>query len=671
MVAFCQPIIDSYILEIVYKKSSPFGLSGFCFVQAPKNKSTAMKWVTIISLVILLSFAESRILHKRDHHEGHHDDHDHDHDHQELMVGNVFKLLGNTNFQYLGMVIFSQLLQLCPYEEQAERVKHVTALADLCSKGAKRADCAHSVITVAIDEICKAPENAEKYPFHAECCAKPEAERYPCFVSHQKTEPGAVPAYQRPEPEQLCKNHDEHKDTYMLNYIFEVSRRNPMVYPPAIIAIGRNFDSITHECCKDTATTGQCFAEKMPALKKELKIVSAIQKHNCYVLKEFGERVLSAMKLIHTCQKYPAASFQNIHEIVQSIAHLHKTCCGGDMMGCMIERMHLTTKTCAKKDQISSKLKECCEKDIIERSACIIKMDNDEKPADLSPHVREYIEDPAVCKHYADEKDLYLAKFSCDYAKRHPEFSLQLLLRISKGYQDLLTICCAGENSHDCLVKGEEELKKEIEASSTLLKTTCGALEQLGPYFFQNKMLVKYTKKMPQVSDESLLQLTSGMTHIGQKCCKVPEDKQMPCSEGSLSVVIGEMCQKLPANFPNDKVAHCCRDSYSMQRPCFTALGPDETYVPPKLSSDSFHFTDDLCTSSSPEDLNHKKQTFLIHLVKQKPDITDEQITKVIPEFLTMMEHCCKADNHAECFAVEGPKLIEKCEVLLGVKVQV
>ncbi|KAJ1205990.1 hypothetical protein NDU88_001408 [Pleurodeles waltl] len=635
------------------------------FSPGPK-KSTAMKWVTIISFVILLSFAESRILHKRDHHEGHHDDHDHGPE-TKLLVGNIFTLLGNTNFQYLGMVIFSQLLQLCPYEEHVERVKHVTELADLCSKGAKRADCGHTVLRVALDEVCKAPENAEKYPFHAECCAKPEAERYPCFVSHQLTEPGAVPAYTRPEPEQLCKHHDEHKDTFMLNYIYEVARRHPQVYAPAIITIARNFDAITHECCKDTATAGQCFTEKMPAHVKELKIVSAIQKHNCYVLKAFGERVLSAMKLIHTCQKYPAASFANVQEIVQSIAHLHKTCCSGDMMGCMIERLHLTTRTCEKKDRISKHLKDCCDKDVIERSACIVKMENDEKPADLSPQVREYLEGPDVCKHYADEKDLYLAKFSCDYAKRHPEFSLQLLLRVSKGYQDLLTKCCAEENSHDCLIKGEEALKKEIESSTTLLKTTCAAFEKLGPYSFQNELLVKYTRNIPQLTDESLLHITSGMTRIGQKCCKIPEEKQMPCSEGSLSLVIGEMCEKMPANFPNEKVTHCCSDTYGNQRPCFTALGPDEKYVPPKLSDDSFHFTDALCTASSEEDLNHKKQTFLIHLMKHKPDITEEQRTKVITDFLTMKEHCCKADNHAECFAVEGPKLIEKWAELLGV----
>ncbi|XP_078532159.1 serum albumin-like [Lissotriton helveticus] len=630
-----------------------------------------MKWVTIISLVILLSFTESRILHKRDHHAGHHDDHDHDHDREELMVGSVYTLLGTTNFKYLAMVIFSQLLQLCPYEEQAERVKHVTEVGEVCSKGARRADCGHSVIIVAIDEICKTPENAEKYPFHAECCAKPEAEKYPCFVSHQKTEPGAVPAYQKPEPEQLCKDHDEHKDTYMMKYIYEAARRHPDVYPPAIISIGRNFDTITHECCKDVATAGQCFAEKMPAHKKEMKMVTVIQKHNCYVLKSFGERVLSAMKLVHTCQKYPAASFENIHEIVQSIAHLHKTCCGGDMMGCMIERLHLTKKTCEKKDLISPKLKECCDQDVIARSGCIIRMENDEKPADLSPHVREYIEGPDVCKHYADEKDLHLAKFSCDYAKRHPEFSLQLLLRISKGYQELLTKSCAEENPHDSLVKGEEELKKEIDTSAALLKTTCGAFEKLGLYFFQIELLRKYVAKLPYLKAESLLHITSGMAHIGEKCCKVPADKQMPCSEGSLSLVIGEMCEKLPADYPNEKVAHCCSHSYSEQRPCFTALGPDETYVPPKLSVDSFHFTDALCTSSSPEDLNHIKQMFFIQLMKLKPDTTEEQITKVSKEFLAMKEHCCKADNHAECFTIEGPKLIEKCEVLLGVTAEV
>ncbi|XP_078532160.1 serum albumin-like [Lissotriton helveticus] len=627
-----------------------------------------MKWVTIFSLVILLNFAESRILHKRDH-DGHNEEHPTDLD-LSMLLGNVYTKLGE-NFRYVAMIIFAQNLQLCPFEEQAQRVKYVTELAEICAKGALRGECGQTVMTVAMDEMCRRPENAEKYPWHEDCCGKARADRYACFTAHQLTDPNAVPAYKIPEASEICKSHSEDSIAFKLNYVHEVARRHLKMYPPALTSIAHNFDDIAEECCKDLEAASQCFSEKMPAHVTNLRLVSAIHKHNCYILNKFGERALKATKLIQICQKIPAASFKNIHEIVLGITHQHKTCCSGDMMGCMIERLELTTKTCKKKDEISVKLKECCDKEILDQTTCIVHMENDEKPADLSPQVREYIEDPNVCKHFADEGDAHLAKFTCDYAKRHPEFSTQLLLRISKGYQDLLTKSCAGENSHDSLVKGEDELKKEIESSVKLMKKTCDAFENLGPCLFENKMLMKYTKKMPQVTVESLIKITTGMASVGQKCCKVPQEKQMSCSDGGLALVIEEMCEKLPANFSNEKVAHCCSDSYGHQRSCFTSLGPDETYVPPKLSVDSFHFTDVLCDSLSSEALIYKQQAFLINLVKQKLDITEEELTKVNSEFGAMREHCCKADNHAECFTVEGPKLIEKCLVLLGIQAAV
>ncbi|KAJ1205991.1 hypothetical protein NDU88_001408 [Pleurodeles waltl] len=609
------------------------------------------------------SFAESRILHKRDHN-GHNEEHPPDLD-LSVLLGNVYNELVD-NFRYVAMILFSQNLQLCPYEEQVQRVKYVTELAEICSRGVLRGECGQSVMTVLVDEMCKKPENAEKYPWHEGCCGKARADRYACFLEHRLTDPDAIPAYKIPEASEICKSRSADKDAFLLNFVHEAARRHFRMYAPALIAIGHNFDDITEECCRDAATSSQCFSQKMPAHVTQLKFVSAVQKHNCYILDKFGERALKATKLIETCQTFPAASFKNVHNIVLGIAHQSKTCCGGDVMGCMIERLKLTTKMCEKKDEISSELKKCCDKDTIERSSCVAQMENDEIPADLSPHVREYIEDPQVCKHFADEKDVHLAKFTCDYAKRHPKFSIQLLLRISKGYEDLLTKCCAEEKSHDCLVKGDHELKKEIDSGKSLLKMTCDTFGQLGPCLFKDKMLVKYTKKMPQVRDESLLKITTGITTAGEKCCKLPAEKQMPCVDGGLALVIGEMCEKLPANFSNEKVVHCCSDSYGNQRPCFFALGPDEKYVPPKLSVDSFHFTDALCSSS--EDVAHKQQTFLIHLVKHKPHITEEQLKKVITEYEAMKEHCCKAANHAECFIIEGPKLIEKCEGLIGVQ---
>jgi len=65
---------------------------------------------------------------------------------------------------------------------------------------------------------------------------------------------------------------------------------------------------------------------------------------------------------------------------------------------------------CTNQDILSSKIGKCCEKPLLQRSECIVNAENDDKPADLSPHVREFIEDEGVCERFAQEKDTHLAR---------------------------------------------------------------------------------------------------------------------------------------------------------------------------------------------------------------------------------------------------------------------
>lgn len=45
-------------------------------------------------------------------------------------------------------------------------------------------------------------------------------------------------------------------------------------------------------------------------------------------------------------------------------------------------------------------------------------------------------------------------RFLYEYARRHPEFSAQMLLRIGKGYEDLLQECCKPGAPEDCCSRG-------------------------------------------------------------------------------------------------------------------------------------------------------------------------------------------------------------------------
>ena len=65
---------------------------------------------------------------------------------------------------------------------------------------------------------------------------------------------------------------------------------------------------------------------------------------------------------------------------------------------------------CSKQDILSSKIKECCEKPVVERSQCIIEADFDDIPEDLPSLVEKYVEDKEVCKHFEANHDGFLTE---------------------------------------------------------------------------------------------------------------------------------------------------------------------------------------------------------------------------------------------------------------------
>lgn len=68
------------------------------------------------------------------------------------------------------------------------------------------------------------------------------------------------------------------------------------------------------------------------------------------------------------------------------------------------------TYMCSKQDVFSSKIKDCCEKPVVERSQCIIEADFDDKPENLPSLVERYLEDKEVCKGFEAGHDAFMAE---------------------------------------------------------------------------------------------------------------------------------------------------------------------------------------------------------------------------------------------------------------------
>ncbi|XP_068947811.1 albumin-like [Petaurus breviceps papuanus] len=604
-----------------------------------------MKWVTFISLLFLFSSVHSREIFRRDA--------------PKSEIAKRYRDLGEENVKALVLITFAQYLQKCPFEDHIKLVNEVVEFAKGCAADETAENCGKSLHQLLGDKLCKVASLREMYGEMADCCAKEEPERNKCFLSHKDDHP-ELPKIEAPEPEALCKSIQENENKVAGYYLYEVARRHPYFYAPALLAYAHQYKGMVKECCQ-AADKAACLTEKLTPLREKVLSSDAKQRFRCSSLEKFGERAVKAGLIARLSQKFPKVEFAELHKIVNDLAKIHTECCHGDLLECADDRVALSEYICNNKDSISSKLALCCEKPLIEKSQCIVDVENDDIPADLPNFLAEYVETKDACQNYKEAKDLYLATYLYDNSRRHPELAVTTLLRLAKDYENTLEECCATADPPSCYAKMADHQKAVIEDTNRLIKENCDILEKQGDNGFENALLVRYTKKAPQVSTPTLVHLGHKLAKVGSKCCKVSDQEKMGCTEGYLAVILDKLCRMHEKTPVSERITKCCTDSLVNRRPCFSALGADDTYQPKPFSKDTFTFHADLCTLPEEERMS-KKQSILVELVKHKPKITEDQVTGVINDFRAFVEKCCKEADQEACFAAEGPKLVATVE---------
>ncbi|NXD83428.1 ALBU protein, partial [Halcyon senegalensis] len=550
-----------------------------------------------------------------------------------------------------SMITFAQYLQRCSYEGLSKLVKDVVDLAQKCVANEDAPECAKPLPSIFLDEICQVEKLRDSYGAMADCCSKADPERNECFLSFKVPHPDFVQPYVRPASDVICQEYQDNRVPLLGHFIYTVARRNPFLYAPTILSLAADYEHALQTCCKE-ADVNACLDEKVSAIKERAKKVSVKQEYSCGILRKFGERIFQADKLALLSQKYTKAPFSEIEKILQDITGIYKECCEGDMVECMDDRAELMTYICSKQEVFSSKIKHCCEKPVVERSQCIIEADFDDRPENLPSLVEKYVEDKEVCKRFEADHDKFLATFIYDHGRSHPEFSTQLILRLAKGYEGYMEKCCKTDNPAECYEKSVDDLNNHIKQTQDVVKTNCELLNTHGEVEFLKELLIRYTKKMPQVSTDTLIEIGKKMTAVGTKCCHLPEDRRLPCSEGYLSIVIQDMCRRQETTPINDNVSHCCSDSYAYRRPCFSEMGVDTKYVPPPFDPEMFNFNEQLC-SAPPAERELGQMQLLVNLIKRKPTMTEEQIKTVAGGFTAMVDKCCKQSDIDTCFGEE------------------
>uniref|UniRef100_A0A8C6EFK7 Albumin n=1 Tax=Moschus moschiferus TaxID=68415 RepID=A0A8C6EFK7_MOSMO len=359
--------------------------------------------------------------------------------------------------------------------------------------------------------------------------------------------------------------------------------------------------------------------------------------------KDLGEDHFQGLVLIAFSQYLQQCPFDEHVKLVKELTDFAKTCVADESHAGCEKSLHTLfgDELCkvASLRETYGDMADCCEKQEPERNECFLKHKDD------SPDLPKLKPDPdTLCVEFkADEK-----KFWGKY-----------------GYETTLEDCCAKDDPPACYATVFDKLKHLVDEPQNLVKQNCELFEKTGEYGFQNVLIVRYTRKVPQVSTPTLVEVSRKLGKVGSKCCKKPESERLPCAEDYLGLILNRLCvlhEKTPVS---EKVTKCCTESLVNRRPCFSALTPDETYVPKPFDEKLFTFHADICTLSDTEK-QIKKQTALVELLKHKPKATEEQLKAVMGNFVAFVDKCCAADDKEACFAVEGPKLVASTQAALA-----
>ncbi|XP_032116871.1 alpha-fetoprotein [Sapajus apella] len=609
-----------------------------------------MKLVRSIFFIFLLHFTESRTPRRNEY--------------GIASILDSYQCTAEKNLTDLATIFFAQFVQEATYMEVSKMVKDVLTAMEKPTGEEQSAGCFENHLPAFLEEMCHEKEILEKYGL-SDCCSQSEEGRHNCFLAHKKPTPTSMQLFQFPEPVMSCEAYEEDRETFMNKNIYEIARRHPFLYAPTILLLAARYDKIIPSCCK-VENAVECFQTKGASITEELRENSLLNQHACAVMKNFGLQTFQAITITKLSQKFTKVNFTEIHKLVLDVAHVHEHCCRGDVVDCLQDGEKVISYICSQQDTLSNKITECCKLTPLERGHCVINAENDEKPEGLSPNLNRFLGDKDFNQFSSGEKNIFLASYVHEYSRRHPQLAVSIILRVAEGYQELLEKCFQTENPLECQDKGEEELQKYIQESQALAKQSCGLFQKLGEYYLQNVFLIAYTKKAPQLTSSELVAITRKMAATAATCCRLSEDELLACGEGAADIIIGHLCIRHETAPVNPGVGQCCTSSYANRRPCFSNLVVDETYVPPAFSDDKFIFHKDLCQTEGLA-LHTMIQEFLINLVKQKPQITEEQLGAVTADFAGMLEKCCQGQEQEVCLAEEGQQLISKTRAALGV----
>uniref|UniRef100_G1SHH2 Afamin n=1 Tax=Oryctolagus cuniculus TaxID=9986 RepID=G1SHH2_RABIT len=520
------------------------------------------------------------------------------------------------NAGYLTIIAFAQYVQEATFEEVQMLMKDMLEYKDKCLADKTLPECAETANNILQEKICAMEGLSQRHNF-SHCCSKVDFERRLCFFYNKKADVGFLPPFLTLDPEEKCQAYKNSRDSFLNHYIYEVARRNPFAFAPTLLTVAAQFEELTNRCCEEQHKAS-CFGVRAAPVTQYLKAMSSYQKNVCGAFLKFGSNVLNSMIV--------GADPTISPEFSKCSYRLHRR------ISCLIKIC-----VCKTKETLLSSAKNSPRLGL----------------RNLLPSLKMFL--PRMMD--AVKGMLYIAPtawFLYEYARRHQDLSIVELLRIAEVYKNLMENCCSTENPLNCYHSVEEKFNETTEKSLKMVQQECKRFQNLGKDGLKYHYLIKLTKTAPQLSTEELLSLGQEMVMALSTCCTLSEE--FACVDNLMDLVLGELCGIKENRTINPAVDHCCQTNFAFRRPCFEGLKADQTYVPPPTSQDFFAFPLDWCQDQK-EELQRKKDRFLVNLVKLKPELPDEELQSLFTNFTDTLEKCCNAKGPEACFNQEHLKI--------------
>ncbi|EPY78247.1 serum albumin [Camelus ferus] len=545
-------------------------------------------------------------------------------------------------------IFFAQFVQEATYKEVSKMVRDVLTVIEKSTGSEKPTGCLENQVSAFLEEICHEREIPEKYGLSG-CCNQSGEERHNCFLAHKKATSASIPPFQVPEPVTSCKAYEENREWFMNQFLVAYTKKAPQLTPPELMALTRKMAATGATCChlsedkqlacgegaadliigqlcirhEETPVNpgvGQCctssYANRRPCF-------SSLVMDETYVPPPFSDDkfifhkdlcqaqgvALQTMKqqfLINLVKQKPQITEEQLEAVIADFSGLLEKCCQGqEQETCFAEEID------------------------VERKLCFLH----NKKADVGFLPPLPTLDPEEkCQTFKNNRESFLNNYIYEISRRNPFVFAPTLLTVAARFEEMTKTCCEEQEKAYCF-----RTKNQTDKCSF-------------------SYLIKLTKIAPQLSTEELTFLGKEMVIALTTCCTLSEE--FACVDNLMDLVLGELCGINEYHNINPAVDHCCKTNFAFRRSCFEGLKADKAYVPPPTSQGLFTFHTDLCQAHN-EELQRKKDRFLVNLVKWKPELTEDKLRSLLTDFTKVVATCCKAEGPAACFSEEMTTFLE------------